>query len=79
MAKRVFTKTDVESLAQRLLTKVPSPLLTQFPELQRDVLSAAYLLRYMAELGLPVQPVEVDYGQGKVLPVRYNFNVPFIR
>jgi hypothetical protein len=62
MPKQVFSRNDVESLSRRLDDRSYSRLMADMPELQRDMRSAARLLRFMVETGLPVNPIELDNG-----------------
>ena len=62
MAKQVFSRKDIESLSRRLEDRSWSRLMSDMPELQRDIRSASKLLRFMIETGLPVNPIEIENG-----------------
>ena len=62
MPKHVFSRNDIESLSRRLEDRSWSRLMSDMPELQRDIRSASKLLRFMIEKGLPVNPIEIDNG-----------------
>jgi hypothetical protein len=61
MAKHVFSRNDIQSLAKRLEDRAWSPLLVDMPELQKDIRSAAVVLHHMVlVLGVPVTPIEIE-------------------
>jgi len=62
MAKRMFSRNDIDSLAQRLEDRSWSRMFNDMPELQRDMRSASKLLRFMIEKGMPITPIEIDNG-----------------
>jgi hypothetical protein len=62
MAKILFSRYDIESLSRRLEDRSWSRLMSDMPELQRDIRSASKLLRFMIETGLPVNPIEIENG-----------------
>ena len=62
MPKQIFSRKDIESLSRRLEDRSWSRLMSDMPELQRDIRSASKLLRFMIETGLPVNPIEIENG-----------------
>ena len=60
MAKILFSRYDIESLSRRLEDRSWSRLMSDMPELQRDIRSASKLLKFMIETGLPVNPIEIE-------------------
>jgi hypothetical protein len=66
MAKVVFSRKDVESLAGRLEDRGSTPLLDDMPQTQRDMRCAAALLKYFTNVGVPVTPIEVDIFNGTI-------------
>jgi hypothetical protein len=62
MAKAIFSRNDVESLSKRLEDRSYSVLMRDMPELQRDMRSAAKLLQFMVDKGIPPTPIELDNG-----------------
>ena len=66
MAKYVFSRKDVESLAKRLDDRSWSPVFLDMPELRRDIRSASGLLNHFLKVGMPVTPIELDIFNGSV-------------
>jgi hypothetical protein len=60
MAKMMFSRNDIESLARRMEDRSWSRLMNDLPELQRDIRSAARLLHYFIQQGMPPTPVAID-------------------
>jgi hypothetical protein len=63
MAKVHFSRKDVGDLCARLEARGTSHVLRDRPELTRDMTAAA-LLRFMLDQGMPVTMVEVDVLNG---------------
>lgn len=66
MAKYVFSRKDIESLANRMDDRSWSPVFMDMPELRRDIRSVAGLLRFFLSTGMPVSPVELEIFNGSV-------------
>jgi hypothetical protein len=64
MAKHQFTRFDIGALAERLEARGTSRMLRDRPELCSDMKSAAALLRFMLNAGMPVTTAEVDVLNG---------------
>jgi hypothetical protein len=60
MAKHTYSRLDIGSLCERLEARGQSRMLRSQPELCRDLIAAAALLRYGLEQGFPVASVEVE-------------------
>jgi hypothetical protein len=67
MGTITFTRKDVESLCDRLEAKAWSNLFLDMPDTQRDIRSAAALLRTYIQMGVPVTTITVSIiGSGGV-------------
>jgi hypothetical protein len=66
MAKLTFSRTDVEALALRLQERGGSTLMDDMPSTQRDMKSAAALLAWFVERGMPLRPVVLDINNGTI-------------
>jgi hypothetical protein len=62
MAKMVYTRSDIQSLAERMLDRSGSSLIDDMPDLQRDIRSAAKILRVVLSVGMPPSFVEIENG-----------------
>ena len=62
MAKLLYSRGDIERLAERLKTRATSAMLADMPRLQGDMRSAAGLLTFMLENGMPVVSCEIEAG-----------------
>ena len=60
MAKHFFSRNDIGDLAERMENRGASRLCDDRPELKRDLLSAAAVLRWMLSQGMPVTAIELD-------------------
>lgn len=60
MAKLVYTKGDIERLADRLQQRSESILIFDMPHLQSDMRTAAALLRWVLARGEPISVAEVE-------------------
>jgi len=60
MAKVHFSRNDVGDLCARLEARGSSHMLRDRPELTRDMRSAAALLRFTLDQGMPVSSVEIE-------------------
>jgi hypothetical protein len=65
MAKLLYTRSDIQTLADRLEQRAASIVLFDMPQLQRDMRAAAMLLRYMLVNGMPVSSAEIEVVTGK--------------
>jgi len=59
-AKHTYSRVEIGSLCERLEARGQSRMLRGQPELCRDMLVAAALLRYGLEAGFPVGIIEVE-------------------
>jgi hypothetical protein len=66
MAKVMFSRKDIESLAGRLEDRGTSALMDDMPTTQRDMRSAAGILKYFVNVGVPVSPIEIDTFNGTI-------------
>jgi hypothetical protein len=64
MAKVHFSRNDFGDLCERLEARGTSHVLRDRPELCRDMSSAAALLRFMLDHGMPVTSVEIEVVNG---------------
>jgi hypothetical protein len=64
MAKHTYTRVEIGSLCERLEARGQSRMMRGQPELCRDLIAAAALLRYGLEAGFPVTSVEVEVNNG---------------
>jgi len=55
-----FSRYDIGSLCERLEARGMSRLLKAQPELTKDLLSSAAILRWMLEQGMPVSSCDVE-------------------
>ena len=62
MPKLIYTRNDVESLVDKLEARSHSVMLSDMPKLCADMRAAAKLLKFMVDVGLPVNPIEIDIG-----------------
>ena len=64
MAKHVFSRNDIESLARRMEDRSWSRMFNDMPELQRDMRSSARILQLLIAAGLLDwdKPIEIDNG-----------------
>jgi hypothetical protein len=60
MAARFYSRSDIGDLCQRLEARGTSRMLRDQPELCKDLLSSAALLRWMLGNGMPVTAVEIE-------------------
>ncbi len=60
MAVLTFSREDIARLADRLEARANSRLVEDQAQLRTDILSAALLLRFMLEKGVPVSTAEVN-------------------
>ena len=58
--KHHYTKYDIGSLCERMEARGQSRMLRSQPELCRDLLSGAALLRWMLDQAMPVAAIEVE-------------------
>ena len=63
-AKAHFSRHDIGELADRMEARGTSRMLRDRPELCKDVLAAAALLRWMLGNGMPVSSVEIEVNNG---------------
>jgi hypothetical protein len=66
MATRTFSRKDIESLAGRLEDRGTSGLMDDMPSTQHDMRSAAAILRYFINVGVPVSPINIELFNGTV-------------
>ncbi|HWN50539.1 MAG TPA: hypothetical protein VNO18_12080 [Xanthobacteraceae bacterium] len=64
MAKVHFSRNDFGDLRERLEARGTSHVLRDRPELCRGMSSAAALLRFMLDHGMPVTSVEIEVVNG---------------
>jgi hypothetical protein len=64
MAKLVYTRRDIEVLADRLEHRASSVMLSDMPRLCSDMRAGSALLRFMLENGMPVTTVEIEINNG---------------
>ena len=60
MAKHLISRNDIQALARRMEDRAWSPLMNDMPELQRDLRTAAIVLKHALDIGFPVNPIELD-------------------
>jgi len=66
MAKMTFSRRDIESLAGRLADRGTSPIMDDMPSTQHDMRSAAAILKYFVNVGVPVTVIEIDVFNGTI-------------
>jgi hypothetical protein len=66
MAKIMFSRQDIEDLANRMEARAWSPLMIEMPELQRDSRSCVAILRWLVSQGIPVTHLELDIFNGAI-------------
>jgi hypothetical protein len=66
MAKVMFSRRDIESLAKRLEDRGTSPLMDDMPSVQSDIRCAAAILRFLVNVGVPISAIEVDVFNGTI-------------
>jgi hypothetical protein len=60
----LFSRTDIESLCDRIEARAWSPLFLDMPEHRKDIRSSAAILRLFVSMGVPVTAIEVDVFNG---------------
>lgn len=60
MAVRTYTRHEIEVLAERLMLRGTSRIMSDQPHLQSDLRTASVLLTFMLENGMPVASCDVD-------------------
>jgi hypothetical protein len=63
-AKAHFSRSNIGELAERCEARGTSRMLRDRPELCKDLLSAAAILRWMLDQGMPVTSVEIEVNNG---------------
>ena len=63
-AKVTFTRANIGELCERMEARGTSRLLRDRPELCKNLLSAAALLRHALESGFPVTGIDVEVNNG---------------
>jgi hypothetical protein len=63
-ARAHFTRNDIGQLCERMEARGTSRLLRDRPELGKDLLCAAALLRHALDNGFPVTGVDVEVDNG---------------
>lgn len=60
MAKMHYSRRDIHSLMHRMEDRGRSKMLQSQPELCRDLLASAAIIRWMLEQGVPVTAIDVE-------------------
>lgn len=65
MQRHSFSRADIQELIERLNNRAWSPMLIEMPRFQTDVRSAAALLTFMLDNGMPVCRAIVEVRNGR--------------
>jgi hypothetical protein len=63
-AKAHFSRNDIGELCERMGARGTSRMLRDRPELCKDLLSAAAILRWMLSQGMPVTAIDIEVNNG---------------